>query len=249
MEVVAPGKMDRHSSTTGTQQAHTISKPNIKSICTAVATILHTQIAEDIQEKKAISPDSDYFVFSEEKYFKDNPEEFDEERKELMREPPSVDNIYEFIRNMYDCALFSAECFIMSLVYVNRMLSTTGSPLIAENWRPVILCSLLVAQKVWDDKNLTTADFAYIYPFFTNDQLNSLELSFLQLIKFNTYVKGQLYHKYYFELRSLVKNEDLALTPLDAATAANLEAHSQHVQEREQARANESKFNKTEIKP
>lgn len=47
----------------------------------------------------------------------------------------------------------------------------------------MVLCALLVAQKVWDDKYLSNADFAFIYPFFTNLEINKLETKFLELIQ------------------------------------------------------------------
>ena len=50
------------------------------------------------------------------------------------------------------------------------------------NWRPLILCSLLVAQKVWDDRYLSNADFAFIYPFFVTAEINKLEKKFRKLI-------------------------------------------------------------------
>lgn len=62
---------------------------------------------------------------------------------------------------------FSPECCIICLVYINRLIAFTGLTLNPTNWRPLLLSSLLVAQKVWDDKYLSNADFAFIYPFFT----------------------------------------------------------------------------------
>jgi hypothetical protein len=48
-------------------------------------------------------------------------------------------------------------------------------PLQPTNWRPLVLYSLLVAQKVWDDRYLPNADFAFIYPFFVTEDINKLE--------------------------------------------------------------------------
>ena len=76
------------------------------------------------------------------------------------------------------------------------------------NWRPLILSSLLVAQKVWDDRYLSNDDFAYIYPFFVTEEINRLEQKFLDLIQYNVTVKASLYAKYYFELRSLFKESE-----------------------------------------
>lgn len=72
---------------------------------------------------------------------------------------------------------------IISLVYINRLIAYTGVPLNQTNWRPIILCSLLVAQKVWDDRYLSNSDFAFIYPFFVLDEINMLELKFLELLE------------------------------------------------------------------
>lgn len=154
---------------------YTISSPNVLSVIRQVSTILHSQMHEDASSGKEVRVGSDIYFFSEEKYIDEKPEEFDESRRALLRETPSVDNIYEFMKALYECAKFSPECCIICLVYINRLIAFTGLPLYPTNWRPLILCSLLVAQKVWDDKYLSNADFAYIYPFFVTEEINALE--------------------------------------------------------------------------
>lgn len=92
----------------------------------------------------------------------------------------------------------------------------------------MVLCSLLVAQKVWDDRYLSNADFAFIYPFFVTEEINKLEQKFLELIQYNVTVKSNLYAKYYFELRNLFKDneKDFPLQQIDANDAALLEQRS-----------------------
>lgn len=166
-------KKDMFSNTTGTMyMKSSIMNPDVKAIIQAVATILHSQLLEDIETGKDIPTESDLRFFSEEKYIQEKPDEFDEARRAMLRETPSTDNIYEFMKALYDCAQFSPECCIISLVYINRLIAFTQLPLYPTNWRPLILCSLLVAQKVWDDKYLSNADFAFIYPFFVTDEIN-----------------------------------------------------------------------------
>ena len=101
-------------------------------------------------------------------------------------------------------------------------------PLQPTNWRPLMLVSLLVAQKVWDDRYLSNADFAFIYPFFVTEEINKLEKKFLELVQYNVTVKSQLYAKYYFELRALFKDneKEFPLTPLDKKEAEKLEINS-----------------------
>ena len=88
--------------------------------------------------------------------------------------------------------------------------------------------SLLVAQKVWDDEYLSNADFAFIYPFFENEEINNLEKKFLELIQYNVTVQVNLYAKYYFELRALFKDNDkeFPLQPLSNKKAKELEINS-----------------------
>jgi len=231
--------VDKFANTTGSMYiSSTITAPNVKSIIQAVSTILHSQMLEDQGSGKELIPGSDLYYFSEEKYIKEKPEEFDEQRKALLRETPTADNIYEFMKALYDCAQFGPECCIICLVYINRLIAFTGMPLHPTNWRPLILCSLLVAQKVWDDKYLSNADFAFIYPFFVTEEINRLEQKFLELIQYNVTVKSSLYAKYYFELRALFKNEaEFPLSPLDVATAQKLEARSEEVKKSEMDRA------------
>ena len=62
------------------------------------------------------------------------------------------------------------------------MIAFTQLQLTPTNWRPIILCALLVAQKVWDDRYLSNADFAIIYPFFVTKEINKLEKKFLELV-------------------------------------------------------------------
>ena len=40
----------------------------------------------------------------------------------------------------------------------------------------------MIAQKMWDDKYLSNADFSYIYPFFDTKQVNMLEMKQQNLI-------------------------------------------------------------------
>lgn len=231
---------DRRSSTTSSVYANsTISTPNVRVIIQSVATIIHSQMLEDMSQGREIDPSSDLYSFSEEKYIRQNPEAFDEQRIALLRKAPTVDNIFEFIKALYDCAQFSPECCIISLIYINRLIAFSGMPLSHTNWRPIILCALLVSQKVWDDRYLSNSDFAYIYPFFTTEEINNLEHLFLEQLNYSVTVKGALYAKYYFELRSLFTDNaaNFPIQPLDREKAAELEGRSEWIEKKERQKA------------
>jgi hypothetical protein len=107
----------------------------------------------------------------------------------------------------------------------------TGLALQATNWRPLLLVSLMVSQKVWDDKYLSNADFSYIYPFFDTQQLNQLEMKYLEIIQYNVYVKESLYTKFYLELRSLIP-EEIPAKPMDKFSMRKLENQSKNIEDK-----------------
>jgi len=80
--------MERNAQTlpSNTNCLNTITKLNIRSIIMAVANIIHAQIIDvqffnkDLENPKTIDPNSDLFLFSEEKYIIERSDEFDEDR-------------------------------------------------------------------------------------------------------------------------------------------------------------------------
>jgi hypothetical protein len=185
----------------------TVSTPNIKHMINAVATIIETQLKEDMNLGKNISKESDLYYFCEEKYIELYPNYFDEKRKENIKATPSKDDIYNFIEALYNCVQFSPECCIIALIYINRIIALTGLSIQPTNWRPIIFVALMVSQKIWDDKYLSNGDFSYIYPFFEKNQLNTLEMKFLEMIQYNVFVKLSVYMVFYLELRGLKKEK------------------------------------------
>jgi hypothetical protein len=197
----------KSSSTSNIFLDSTISSPNVKKMIKAVATILQSQLNEDMNLGKTISKKSDLYFFSEDKYVDEYPQYFDKQRIENIKKIPTLDDMINFIEALYNCVQFSSECCIISLIYINRIIALTGLSLQTTNWRPLIFVSLMISQKIWDDKYLSNGDFSYIYPFFEKAQLNILEMKFLEMIQYNVYVKLSVYMTFYLELKTLVQDE------------------------------------------
>ncbi len=56
------------------------------------------------------------------------------------------------------------DCIIMSLVYIERMLSEAAPALCIcrSNWKSIILSGMALASKVWDDLSMLNVDFSNI---------------------------------------------------------------------------------------
>ena len=97
---------------------------------------------------------------------------------------PAVKHISAFLKHVFDVGQFHPECVVISLVYINRLIGVTGVPLTGNNWKPVSISALVLAQKVWDDTPLINADFSILYPALNVAQINFLERKFLDLLEF-----------------------------------------------------------------
>jgi hypothetical protein len=75
----------------------TINYPNVKLLIRAVSSILQSQLIEDMQLGKTISPKSDLYYFSEDKYISEYPGCFDEQRIEMLHKTPSQEDIVDFV--------------------------------------------------------------------------------------------------------------------------------------------------------
>ena len=123
----------------------------------------------------------------------------------VVHNTPTTDEIYEFAHQLFKKVQLSSECSIVCLIYVEKLMEVAKVPLVAETWRPIFMCGLLLASKVWQDLSSWNIEFASVYPQFSLDAINRLELSFLKFIKWDLYISSSLYAKYYFALRSLLE--------------------------------------------
>jgi len=123
----------------------------------------------------------------------------------VVHNTPTADEIYEFAHQLFKKVQLSSECSIVCLIYVEKLMEVSKVPLVAETWRPIFMCGLLLASKVWQDLSSWNIEFTCVYPQFSLDAINRLELSFLKFIKWDLYISSSLYAKYYFALRSLLE--------------------------------------------
>ncbi len=115
---------------------------------------------------------------------------------------PSVSHIFRFIKRVFDRTVLNGECVIISLIYIERLLSAAKIRLSHRNWLPIVTAALLAASKVWDDHSALNGEFASIIPIFSLQHLNSLERLFLATIAYDLYISPSEFARYYFGLRA-----------------------------------------------
>ncbi|CAG0896345.1 unnamed protein product [Cyprideis torosa] len=195
----------------------TISQPNLKFTIKAVALAIYYHIKNRSAERSMSI--------------------FDERERPLSREGPCYDvdrahvehrNIYRFVRLLFQNAQLTAECAVVTLVYLERLLTYAELDMTPATWRRMVLGATLLASKVWDDQAVWNVDYCGILKDTSVDDMNDLERVILEMLQFNVNVPSPVYAKYYFHLRSLAEANDLALhiLPLSKERAERLEAMS-----------------------
>jgi len=122
---------------------------------------------------------------------------------------PSLENMFDFLRRIFKVGQFNPDCCIVTLVYTNRLLGLSGMALTPDNWKPVVIGCLVVAQKVWDDTPLTNVDFTILYPKLKPRHVNLLENKILTILQYKLNVSAWLYAFYYFRLRLICDESSL----------------------------------------
>jgi len=218
------GTTRRANSTSSIYVQSTITKPDIEEVIFCLAVVIHDRILQG--EHMPFVPESNFFSEENNPIYAVPDADAASDNKKKKREPPSEETIFYTIRSVYECARFPAECLIISLVYMERLIAVSSIPLNVTSWRPILLAALIVAQKVWDDRSLHNIDFSVFCPMFTLKEINHLEKKFLELIGYDVSVNSSLYASYHFQLRTLCQKSQtgFSLQPMEPSVAAMLEA-------------------------
>ncbi|KAG5851688.1 hypothetical protein ANANG_G00054320 [Anguilla anguilla] len=192
---VSPGPLSKKYSSCSTIfiDDSTVSQPNLKSTIKCVTLAIYYHI-------KNRDSDRSLDIFDEKKH----PLSRERVPDDYSRVDPEHKLIYRFVRTLFSAAQLTAECAIVTLVYLERLLTHAELDICPSNWKRIIL------------KDITVED------------MNEMERHFLELLQFNINVPASVYAKYYFDLRSLAEDNNMSfpLEPLSKERAQKLEAIS-----------------------
>jgi len=196
----------------------TVSQPNLKSVIRLVACAIHYHIKRRTSNRSLEIFDEKIFPISTDSKV---PADYD-------KIVPEHRVIYKFMKNLFTSAQLTSECAIVTLIYLERVLTYAEIDLCPANWKRLLLGSILLASKVWDDQAVWNVDYCQILKDMNVDNMNELERQYLVLMQFNINVPSSVYAKYYFDLRKLDEdnNSPYPLEPLTKEKAIKLEAMS-----------------------
>ncbi|KAA8579747.1 hypothetical protein FQN60_006840, partial [Etheostoma spectabile] len=218
-QTMSPGLLTKKYSSCSTIfiDDSTVSQPNLKSTIKCVALAIYYHI-KNRDSNRSLD------IFDEKKH----PLTRDKVPDDYSVVDPEHKLIYRFIRTLFSSAQLTAECAIVTLVYLERLLTYAEMDICPCNWKRIVLGAILLASKVWDDQAVWNVDYCQILKDITVEDMNEMERHFLELLQFNINVPASVYAKYYFDLRSLADENNLSfpLEPLNNKRAQKLEAIS-----------------------
>ena len=111
--------------------------------------------------------------------------------------PISVTAYLARIQKYANC---SDSCFVVALIYVDRLIELRNIVLTSLNVHRIIITSILLATKSLDDVSFNNSYFAKLGGI-SSKEINLLECEFLCLVNYSLYVRPEAYDKYCKELR------------------------------------------------
>lgn len=213
----------------------TVSQPNLKNTVKCVSLAIYYHIKNRTCQRQLD-------IFDE----KCHPLTRDGVNNDYDKHNPEHRQIYKFVRTLFNAAQLTAECAIITLVYLERLLTYAELDIAPSNWKRIVLGAILLASKVWDDQAVWNVDYCQILKDMTVEDMNELERQFLELLQFNINVPSSVYAKYYFDLRTLAEANDLSFPsePLSKERAQKLEAMSRVMEDKIASEALKNGFKK-----
>jgi len=113
--------------------------------------------------------------------------------------PPAI-TIADYLHRIAKYALCSGECFVLALVYIDRIIQQNPTFVVNSlNIHRLLITSVMLAAKFFDDQYFNNAYYSKVGGV-PSIEMNSLEVEFLFMTNFSLFVTTETYKQYYQEL-------------------------------------------------
>ncbi|KAK5584004.1 hypothetical protein RB653_005611 [Dictyostelium firmibasis] len=149
-------------------------------------------------------------------------------------EVPKI-SITEYLTRLVKFSPCSKECFIMIIVYIDRIISKTNFIINSFNIHRLLITAIMVASKYIDDIFYNNEYYSHIGGV-NREELNRLEISFLNLLQFDLSCPLPDYLDYFSKLESFVsrlRRQNKKESIIKIHHLATNQQHQQHNQQQQ----------------
>mmetsp|Transcript_4281 Transcript_4281/g.8168 ORF Transcript_4281/g.8168 Transcript_4281/m.8168 type:complete len:590 (+) Transcript_4281:168-1937(+) len=159
-----------------------------------------------------------------------NPRERRENAGSAVVEASDVDS---FLSNLYKICQWTSECHIIAFILMIRLVKTSEGKIVLHryNWQCMLVVSLMVTQKLWDDVSLNNVDFPQVWRMVAPNggemdlkDVNFMEREFLSILGYSVGVNMRTYTNVYYDVMALAavnsSVSDVAVLPRGGGLAA-----------------------------
>eukprot|EP00562_Extubocellulus_spinifer_P002833 CAMPEP_0178487960 /NCGR_PEP_ID=MMETSP0696-20121128/9599_1 /TAXON_ID=265572 /ORGANISM="Extubocellulus spinifer, Strain CCMP396" /LENGTH=318 /DNA_ID=CAMNT_0020115685 /DNA_START=444 /DNA_END=1400 /DNA_ORIENTATION=- len=107
--------------------------------------------------------------------------------------------IHRYLERIHKYACCSKECFVLALIYIDRLIQRNNFLLTELNVHRVVITAVMLAAKFFDDAYYNNAYYAKVGGVLV-PEINSLEVEFLFRVNFSLHVSSEVFQKYRAEL-------------------------------------------------
>jgi len=140
-----------------------------------------------------------------------------------------------YLDRVHKYASCSNECFILALIYIDRLIERNNFLLTELNVHRVVITAILLAAKFFDDAYYNNAYYAKVGGVLVSE-LNGLEVDFLFRINFSLHVQPDVFEKYKAEL--VAHSINSGLIPAQFATSVSTSQQLPHIPEMDMGSGN-----------
>ncbi|XP_057555570.1 cyclin-Y-like protein 1 isoform X1 [Hippopotamus amphibius kiboko] len=216
---VSPGQLTKKYSSSSTiyLDDSTVSQPNLRTTIKCVTLAIYYHIKNRDGNRSLDIFDECSHPLTQEKL----PEEY-------FKHDPEHKFIYRFVCTVFSAAQLTAECAVVTLVYLERLLTYAEIDLCPNNWKRIVLGAIFLASSVWDHPAIWNVDDCQVFKDITVEDMDEMERHLLERLQFNINVLASVYAKYYFDLCCLADDNNLSFlfTSCVKERAQSLEAIS-----------------------
>ncbi|GMH62528.1 hypothetical protein TL16_g05096 [Triparma laevis f. inornata] len=198
------------------QRRSSVHKPDVQKCILGLGFLL-SYLIEEPPEKYVKNQCWDIFTVPGDKKKIRKPVNSKERKENAGKAIVSAVEVEDFLTNLYKICQWTSECHIIAFILIIRLVNQSGGKICLHryNWQCMLVVSLMISQKLWDDVSLNNVDFPQVWRMVAPNggdmdlkDVNFMEREFLSILSYSVGVNMRVYTSVYYDVMALAVVSD-----------------------------------------